>query len=190
TALMNLPGVLQPVADHGQRAEQSAEIVHDLVEQACEQLTTMRRREGKALGEELTGFGREIAERLEIIQKRAPEVVRAYHQRLQDRVQELIRDAEVDIAGPELAREVAVFAERADIREELQRLQGHLDQFHQRLDDDSAEPVGRTLEFLAQEMLREANTLGSKASDTEIGREVVTIKGVIDRIREQAANVE
>ncbi|MDX1681854.1 MAG: YicC/YloC family endoribonuclease, partial [Phycisphaeraceae bacterium] len=81
TALMNLPGVLQPVADHGQRAEQSAEIVHDLVEQACEQLTTMRRREGEALIEELTSFGREIAERLEVIEKRAPEVARAYHQR-------------------------------------------------------------------------------------------------------------
>lgn len=83
-----------------------------------------------------------------------------------------------------------MYAERTDISEEIVRLGGHLDQFEELITKDSGEPVGRTLDFLSQEMLREANTIASKSADTEISRNIVEIKGLIDRIKEQSANVE
>ena len=85
---------------------------------------------------------------------------------------------------------MAVFAERSDIAEEVSRLQGHIDQFHEIIDGKIETPAGRTLDFLAQEMLREANTIASKCSDVEISRRIVEIKGSIDRLKEQAQNVE
>ncbi|MHC4910569.1 MAG: DUF1732 domain-containing protein, partial [Planctomycetota bacterium] len=90
----------------------------------------------------------------------------------------------------DLLREVAVFAERSDISEEVSRLQGHLMQFMEIIDGDTSKPAGRTLDFLAQEMLREANTIGSKCLDVEVSRRIVEIKGSIDRLKEQAQNVE
>jgi uncharacterized protein (TIGR00255 family) len=85
---------------------------------------------------------------------------------------------------------VAIFAERSDISEELSRLTGHLEQFEQILESDQDESVGRTLDFIAQEMLREANTIASKSNDTTISRAVVQVKTAIDRIKEQVQNVE
>ena len=90
----------------------------------------------------------------------------------------------------DLLREVAIFAERSDIAEEVARLQGHLEQFTQIIDADAKKPSGRTLDFIAQEMLREANTIGSKCLDVDVSRRIVEIKGAIDRIKEQVQNVE
>ena len=89
-----------------------------------------------------------------------------------------------------LIREVAVYAERSDITEEVSRLQGHLEQFAEIIDANDEDPAGRTLDFLSQEMLREANTIGSKCLDVEVSRRIVEIKGGIDRLKEQAQNVE
>ena len=112
----------------------------------------------------------------------------SYKNRLQTRVDELLADVQLNIEQDALLREVAVFAERCDIAEELIRLRSHLDQFDQLCNGD--EYVGRKLDFLAQEMLREANTIGSKANDAAIARNVVEMKGAIDRIKEQVQNVE
>ena len=120
--------------------------------------------------------------------ERAPMVVEEYHQRLKSRVASLLEAGGFELHEEGLMREVAVFAERCDITEELTRLGSHLDQF---LDlCDRPEPVGRTLDFLTQELLREANTIASKSNDTAIARNVVEVKATIDRMKEQVQNVE
>ena len=101
----------------------------------------------------------------------------------------LAEDAKV-VSGDDRLREVAVYAERADIAEEVTRLQAHLEHFAEIIDADDGEPAGRTLDFLGQEMLREANTIAAKCLDAQISRLIVEVKGAIDRIKEQVQNVE
>ncbi len=117
-------------------------------------------------------------------------MIEQYHERIQTRVNELLAKANLTVERSELLREVAIFAERSDISEELQRLAHHIGQFRQALEDPAQEHVGRKLDFVAQEMLREANTIGSKANDADIAGRVIEIKGLIDRLKEQVQNVE
>ena len=122
------------------------------------------------------------------IKERAPNVVTLYRERLLERVQSLLNELDIDIDRSDLIKEVSIFAERSDIAEELVRLASHLDQFQEIMNEP--ESPGRKLEFLTQEMFREANTIGSKASDVEISRHVVEIKGTLEKIRELIQNVE
>ena len=115
-------------------------------------------------------------------------VVEDYHRRLSQRVNLLLSKAELQVSQLDLIKEVAVFAERADIAEEIQRLGSHLGAFEQACRE--GEHAGRKLDFIAQEMLREANTIASKANDAQIARHIVEIKGAIDRLKEQVQNVE
>jgi uncharacterized protein (TIGR00255 family) len=116
-----------------------------------------------------------------------PEVVVAYRDRLLERVGKLLADRTTTLSDADVAREVALVADRTDIAEELVRLQSHLDQFDRLLDEDSP---GRALDFLAQELGREANTIASKSLDVRIAHAVVEIKTRIERLREQAQNIE
>jgi len=121
------------------------------------------------------------------IQKHAPEVQKRYREQLIQRV----KSAGLETPGLDderLVKEIIYFADRSDISEELTRLQSHFQQYNDCL--DSREPVGRTLDFLAQEMNREVNTIGSKANDSLISRAVVTLKAELEKFREQAQNVE
>jgi uncharacterized protein (TIGR00255 family) len=129
-----------------------------------------------------------IAANLKEIQTRAPFVIEDYHKRLSQRVNQLMAKAELKVNEVDLIKEVAVFAERADISEEIQRLTTHLDAFEQSC--RTGEHAGRKLDFIAQEMLREANTIASKANDAQIAKYIVEIKGAIDRLKEQVQNVE
>ena len=187
--LLPLPGVI--VDD---RAESMAEAarppVMRLVEQACDALLEMRRREGEALRALLAGFGDQVESRLAEIRVRAPEVTVGYQDRLRQRLATALKDLGVTVSDADLVREVAIFAERSDIAEEVARLSGHVAQFRSVIDASNPQPAGRTLDFLAQEMLREANTIASKSGDVEISRRVVEIKTAIDRIKEQAQNAE
>jgi uncharacterized protein (TIGR00255 family) len=122
--------------------------------------------------------------------ERAPRVVEEYHQRLRTRIDELLARAELKVDEKDLIREVAIFAERVDVSEETTRLKGHLDQFDNILSESGGEPAGRTLDFLSQELLREANTITSKSNDVLVSRAIVDVKGAIDRIKEQVQNVE
>ena len=142
------------------------------------------------LHKELHRHRRSIADRLETIVRRAPIVVEQYRNRLRERIDALLAEAGTGLREEDLIREVAVYAERSDITEEVTRLQGHLEQFGEIIDADDGEPRGRTLDFLSQEMLREANTIASKCLDVAISREIVEVKGDIDRIKEQVQNVE
>ena len=188
--LLTLPGVLQPPLDGEERFERARAAFMPLLDKAIDALIAMRSREGHVLAEDLHEHRRFIAMRLEQISTRAPGVIADYELRLKARIEALLAGAEARVQESDLIREIAVYAERTDIAEETKRLAAHLDQFNELLTASGAKPIGRTLDFLTQEMLREANTIASKSPDAEISRATVDIKGAIDRIKEQAANVE
>ncbi len=189
-SLLQLPGVLQPPADEEDRLEKARKVFLPLLDKAVSALITMREREGKVLVEDLRSHQQYIAERLSLIAERAPAVVAEYQARLQGRIETMLRQADMKVEPADLIREIAVYAERTDIAEEVKRLGAHLDQFAALISTTDGRPIGRTLDFLAQEMLREANTIASKSPDAVISRATVEIKGAIDRIKEQAQNVE
>jgi len=195
---LNLPG---PVTlDHLARApgvfQTDEQIVEDrdfgpavqtALQRALRILVRMREREGVHLTQDLAKRVQIMRKAATRIQHHAPKVARRYREQLVER----IKTAGLEAPGVEddrLLKEIVYFADRSDISEELSRLQSHFKQF-----DDcckSREPVGRTLDFLAQEMNREINTIGSKANDSLISHEVVTLKAELERFREQAQNVE
>ncbi len=185
--ILTLPGVCQYPEPDPERLEREWNILSDLSTKALNQLWSMRWEEGQALKDDLLKHCLKIGQAMAQIRERAPLVISDYAQRLNQRVTKLLSEAEVELDQADLAREVAIFAERADINEELSRLESHLSQFQAVI--DSKEHAGRTLEFLAQEMLRETNTIGSKANDAQIAQLVVEVKGHIDRIKEQVLNV-
>ncbi|MFP4144421.1 MAG: YicC/YloC family endoribonuclease [Phycisphaeraceae bacterium] len=190
TQLLALPGVLQPSEDEQTLMNKARPALLELIDQAAERLHQMRKAEGEALAADLLAQRDVIHDRLQIIRDRAPKVVEEYHQRLRSRVDELMARAELSVGETDLIREVAVFADRADISEEVSRVAGHLEQFEQVINNHDKQPAGRTLDFIAQELLREANTMASKSNDADINRAAVDMKSAIDRIKEQAQNVE
>ena len=186
--LVQLPGVCQEPRDDTDEIERHGPVVRELTANAIEKLNGMRNREGEQLFAELMRHVHGIAANLKEIAARAPFVVEEYHKRLSQRVNQLLSKAELKVNEPDLIKEVAVFAERADIAEEIQRLTSHLGAFEQACRE--GEHAGRKLDFISQEMLREANTIASKANDAQIARHIVEIKGAIDRLKEQVQNVE
>lgn len=189
-ALLGLPGVLQSPADEEERVHRARKILLGLLSKACDQLAAMRTREGQALLADLRENRNVIASRLERIALRAPRVVEDYEKRLRARIDAMLSEAGLKLEPADLIREVAVHADRTDIAEEVARLRGHVAQFDELVSEHESRPIGRTLDFLAQEMLREANTIASKSSDAEISRDIVEVKGAIDRIKEQVQNAE
>ena len=189
TALLNLPGVLQPLQAGPATLDKIRPLITGLADQACSRLASMRSTEGRLLAEDLAGQCGVIDRLLTDVAKRAPEVVEAYHQRLRARIDELLARAQLQVQEKDLIREVAVFAEKADISEEVSRMGSHMEQFEQIVSTANGQPAGRTLDFVAQELLREANTISSKSNDAQISRAIVEIKGSIDRIKEQVQNV-
>lgn len=189
STLLQLPGVVQPPRSH-ELMDRCRPIITELVEEAYAKLSAMRDVEGKGIAAALMDHRRFIADRLEVILARAPGVVEEYHLRLRARVEQLMARAQLQVIEQDLIREVAVFADKCDIAEEAQRLKAHLDHIDAIVHQGDGEPAGRTLDFLSQELLREANTIASKSNDAEISRTIVEIKGAIDRIKEQVQNVE
>lgn len=153
---------------------------------ALDRLVAMRETEGARLADDMRRRVERLGGHLDAVEARAPQVLEEYHVRLSRRVAELLGGTPVD-AG-RLATEVALLAERSDITEEVTRFRSHLAQFQTTLASGGA--VGRTLDFIVQEMGREANTIGSKAGDLEITRRVIAIKGELESLREQIQNVE
>jgi uncharacterized protein (TIGR00255 family) len=189
-ALLSLPGVLQPPTNEEERFERARSAFIPLLQRSLTQLIGMRDREGKALLDDLEKHRTDIGERLVEIIRLSPQVIADYETRLKGRIETLLKEAQINLSQVDLIREIAVYAERTDIAEETKRLAGHLDQFRDLLCTKDVRPVGRTLDFLAQEMLRETNTIASKSPDAAISRAAVEVKGAIDRIKEQAQNVE
>ncbi len=183
-----MPGVCQPHELSDEQRSRAAQTIERAARAALDRLIQMRRTEGCALAEDLRKHCAAIREQSTAIRRRVPSVLDEYRQRLTARVQQLIAESNVSLAADDLLKEVAIFAERSDINEELSRLGSHLEQFEAAL--SRTDPAGRTLDFIGQEMLREANTMGSKAGDAEIARRIIEIKTAIDRIKEQVQNVE
>ena len=187
-ALLALPGVCQPPELDEKQREHQWRIVETITGRAMDRLIQMREIEGQSLCDDMIGQCERIRQRLGSIGERAPVVLREYHQRLIQRTNELINEAKLQLQLDDVKREVALYAERCDINEEIARLNSHLDQFETIC--RNGREAGRKLDFLAQEMLREANTIGSKANDALIAQYIVEIKGAIDRLKEQVQNVE
>jgi uncharacterized protein (TIGR00255 family) len=184
--LIRAPGVLQTDAELVE-AENIWPAVEKALKQALSALVKMREREGAHLMQDLSARAGIMRRCVVKIQKQAPQTAARYRQQLIER----IKNAGIEMPALDderLLKEVVLFADRSDISEELTRLQSHFQQFEDCR--KSREPVGRTLDFLAQEMNREVNTIGSKANDALISHEVVTLKAELERFREQAQNVE
>jgi len=184
--LARAPGVFQ-TDEQIVEEEDFAPAVEKALKKALNQLVATREREGAHLLKDLAKRVAEMRKAAAKIRKRAPTVAERYRRQLVERIE----SAGLEAPGADddrLLKEVVYFADRSDISEELTRLQSHFQQF-----DDcrrSKEPVGRMLDFLAQEMNREINTIGSKANDSLISSEVVKLKAELERFREQAQNVE
>jgi uncharacterized protein (TIGR00255 family) len=188
--VLSLPGVAaEPGGVSGRPPDEEFAAVERTLEAALTRLQTMRQQEGRAMADELLTHRQTIAAQLADIRRVAPTVAENYRERLRDRVAQALAEHNVTLRPDDLIREVAVFAERSDVTEEVVRLASHLDQFESivRTEDDSP---GRKLEFLVQEMGREANTIGSKAGDVVVSRHVVEIKSALEKVRELVQNVE
>ena len=190
TVLLTLPGIMVTTKDHEDLVRNARQPVLSLTQKACDRLAKMRATEGQTVAIDLDSQRDVIRQNIKTIKQRSPKVVEEYHQRLRARIDQLLARAELQINEPDLIREVAIFAERSDISEEISRLVGHLEQFDDIVQANDNEPTGRTLDFIAQEMLREANTIASKSNDGQISRAVVEVKAAIDRIKEQVQNIE
>jgi uncharacterized protein (TIGR00255 family) len=166
--------------------EETWALVNQVVEAACDSMEAMKLREGKALEDDLLLRIGLLAKELALVAERAPDRPKEGKEKLDARLQALLGDVELDPVR--LAQEVALMADRLDCTEEVVRLRAHLDQFRQLA--TGPELAGRKLNFLLQELNREANTIGSKSNDVEITRAVIVMKEEIERLREQVQNVE
>ena len=184
--VLRAPGVLEAGVG-AVDAEAAWPAVEAAVGKALEGLVKMREREGRHLAADLRKRMASLARAVKVVQGLAPEVQVRYREQLLERV----RAAGVELADGQderVLKELVFFADRSDITEELTRLQSHFQQFEDCV--KSGEPVGRTLDFLSQEMNREINTIGSKANSSEISREVVNLKTELEKFREQVQNLE
>lgn len=186
--VLHLPGIVPEGQVGAKTLDEDWPEIEKTLEIALAKLQSMRRTEGGVMALELMALRNKIVEHLGSIKVLIPQVMEAYKDRLLDRVRKLLESTEAQIQPSDLIREVAIFAERSDIAEEVTRLDSHLEQFGKVMEQE--EGAGRKLEFLTQEMVRETNTMGSKAADVKITRHVVEIKGDLERIRELIQNVE
>ena len=188
SSLLALPGVVEDVVPAQAVSTEDWPEIARVVGDALAKLEASRAAEGKAMADELRASGHAILDQLSSIAERGPLVVSSAQARLCERVGALLKDSGVTVEPRDVVRETAILADRCDITEEIVRLRAHLSQFHEIIDEP--ESAGRKLEFVAQEIGREINTIGSKASDVQISRSVVEVKALLEKIRELVQNVE
>ncbi len=188
TELLALPGVVTESELLPETVDSFWPTVEQAVSESLDQFDHFRQTEGRQMQDDLHHQCQVIASQVDEIAKLAPDVVAEYRTKLLDRITKAIADSGVTITESDVIREVAVYADRCDINEEITRLRSHLQQFDTFLNGDRS--LGRKLEFLGQEMFREINTIGSKANNVAIARNVVEMKAAIERVREVLQNVE
>lgn len=186
--LVTLPGVVRKGVAGDEVPDELVETTVSAVDEALDQLIRAREAEGKHMWQDILGHCDAIDRNLKEVEAKLPQMVEHYRQRTLERLQPLMEKLNLDISEEDIRKEIVLFADRSDVSEELTRLASHVKLMREM--GDASEPCGRRLEFIAQEMFREANTLGSKAGDGEIIPDVVEIKSVIEKVREQALNVE
>ena len=183
--LMRLPDVMTQEKSDADR-DAVFEAIGAVLDEALADFDAMRAREGQKLAEDIAGKLDGIAAMVDAVQARSPQTVEEYRARLLARMQEVLADTAVDEGR--ILQEAAIYADKVAVDEEMVRLKSHIAQFRHLLEAGS--PVGRKLDFLIQEMNREANTTGSKCSDGEIARIVIDMKAELEKIREQIQNME
>ncbi len=183
--LINFKDVVTPI-DKSDGIEQEWPLLETSLEEALNELDSMRRMEGAAMWKDIVERLHTIYDKAKLIHPLVDQVVSSVKERLEKKIRELTNGIALD--EDRLIQEVAFFAERSDVTEELTRLESHLEQFL--LSGKNGSPVGRKLDFLLQELQREINTLGSKSASTDIGRHVVDMKAELEKIREQTQNIE
>jgi len=187
SGLLMLQGMLAPPAADEKKVGRFREFILDIAQQAVNKLKQMRCAEGMAIAAAFEAHCAGIEQNLEHIRLRSADAAQNYQERLKKRVEELLSDTKLVLDEATLAREVAVFADKSDISEEIARLDSHLKQFTESCKTN--EQAGRRLDFISQELLREANTIASKALDNDVIHRVVNIKCIIEQIKEQVQNV-
>lgn len=160
--------------------------VKSVTDEAIDKFIQMRTIEGAKMKDDIYSRGQYILDCVSFIEERSPQTVKEYNDKLIERVHDLIGNATLDEAR--IIQEVAIYADKVAVAEETVRLRSHIEQLNSFL--ESAEPVGRKMDFLVQEINRETNTIGSKANDVDIARKVVDIKSEVEKIREQIQNIE
>lgn len=185
-ALLKFTDVLESIEPENDTDNHGWIAVKSALDAACNAMQTMRLQEGMALKNELEDRLSGIQEKLREVERLAPLRVTSARERLRERLSEIIDEGRLD--RDRLEFEMAMLADKLDVREECVRLDSHLDQFQEAI--ASSDPVGRKLNFLAQEMNREINTIGSKSNDAEMSHLVVGMKEELEKIREQVENVE
>ena len=160
--------------------------VQSVASKAIEKFISMRQAEGEKLKNDVLSRADFIIEKVKFIEERSPETVIEYNEKLKSRIKELLGDASVD--EQRLLNEAAIFADKIAVAEETVRLRSHISQLREFMQADEA--IGRKLDFLVQEINREANTIGSKAQDVDIAKSVIAIKAEVEKIREQIQNIE
>lgn len=186
-ALLTLPGVVRRDAQRGGTDRVWPKVVKT-VKSALADLDAARKREGDRLKKPLRAILKAIAGLMDEVREIAPTVPPAYRDRLKERLGRLLGAGEPPIAAADLGRELAVFADRCDISEEIARQESHLAEFEKLI--AGGEDVGRRMDFTTQEMLREANTMGSKANDARLTQRIVSMKAEIEKLKEQIQNIE
>ena len=187
--VLRLPEAVRDVETETELRDAVWEDVVEVTENAVERLVEMRRAEGENLARQLEDLCDEMEDMVETIEDLQTGFVEQYRDRLRERINALLEGVDVEVDENVLAREAAVHADRADVSEEITRLRSHLKQFRAGL-QEADEPVGRKMEFIGQEMLREANTIASKAPAGEQVNRMIDLKSAVDRLREQVSNVE
>ena len=162
------------------------EKVEPVIKEALNGFIAMRETEGAKLSKDVLSRGELILENVSYIEERSPETVKQYSEKLLERMRNVLGDAQIDEAR--ILTEAAIYADKVAVAEETVRLRSHIDQLRTML--QSSEAIGRKLDFLVQEINREANTIGSKAQDVDIARRVIDIKAEVEKIREQIQNIE
>jgi uncharacterized protein (TIGR00255 family) len=185
--LLGLPGILVEHWPSGGSIEALWPLVSRALSQALDGVDAMRRREGEAMARDMLACCGEIRGLASGIAARASDLLEEHRVRLRERVSRAVAGLGVTVGEADVAREIALLADRSDIAEELVRLESHLRQFSRLLADESP---GRQLDFLTQELAREANTIGSKSADVGVAHAVVEIKTRVERVRELVQNVE
>ena len=176
------------LAVHKVPADEDAvwQAVLPVLTEATDKFVAMREREGEKMKADICEKADHILELTAFVEERSPETVREYNEKIKARIRDLIGDVKVD--EQRLLTEAAIYADKVAVDEETVRLHSHIDQLKSMFEDDGA--IGRKMDFLVQEINREANTIGSKCSDLEITSRVLDIKGEVEKIREQVQNIE
>lgn len=183
--LAHMPDLLTVAREEPDAEEVKAQVL-EVLGRALEEYNAMRRTEGERLCEDIARRGQEIGKMVDQVEQRSPQSVEEYRQKIAQRMTEILGDS--DIAEQRILAEAALFADKVSVTEEVVRLRSHLSQLQKMVQGDA--PVGRKLDFLVQELNREANTIGSKANDYELAQTVIEIKAEIEKIREQIQNLE